>query len=102
MGNKFKICLFLIIVYMIFSTYLYANITNTNITQISSNYNSSLFEDMIDKGMSYEEAIEKQNEKIYNKNNLIILSTLTFATSCVFLFSLIPSKKIIDNTENKR
>lgn len=92
MENKFKVCLFLIIIYMIFSTYLYVNITSTSTSQISLNYNSSLFEDMIDKGLSYEEAKEDQSRKISNKNNIIILSTLTIATSCVFLFSLIPSK----------
>jgi hypothetical protein len=78
---------------MIFSTFLYSKITKLDVSQIFSDYEPSLFEDMIVNGLSYEEAKEIQNEKISNKNNFIILSVITFTSSCFILYTIATSSK---------
>lgn len=93
MEKKFKICLILIAIYMIFSTYMCFKFFEIDISQIFSDSKPSLYEDMIVKGMSYEEAKEDQNEKISNKNNFIILSVITFITTCFILFTIGTSSK---------
>ena len=93
MEKKFKICLIFIAIYMIFSTYMCFKFSRIDIPQIFSDSKSSLYEDMIVRGMSYEEAKENQNAEISNKNNFIILSVITFTSSCFIFYTIVTSSK---------